>query len=50
MFMMALVDQEHPRWKDQALSYQYTNKSGRTVSGLLALQSVGRQLEILKCE
>jgi hypothetical protein len=39
---------QHPAWKDMSLSYRYTNKEGRSVSGTLVLQNLRRQLE-LKC-
>lgn len=39
----------HPRWKDQMLSYEYLDR-GRTISGVLSLQTLRRQLESLKCE
>jgi hypothetical protein len=41
---------QHPDWKDQLLSYQYSNKEGRNISGTLVLQNLRRQLEMLKCE
>ena len=42
--------QQHPDWKDQRLSYQYINKEGRNLSGVLVLLNLRRQLEALKCE
>jgi hypothetical protein len=39
----------HPRWKDQMLSYEYAVK-GRTITGVLSLQTLRQQLESLKCE
>ena len=44
------VTREHPDWKDQLLSYQYVNKEGRNISGVLAMQTLRRQLDALKCE
>ena len=40
----------HPAWKDQLLSYQTVDKEGRNVSGTLVLQTLRRQLDVLKCE
>ena len=42
--------QTHPDWKDQMLSYQYINKEGRNISGTLILQTLRRQVEVLKCD
>ena len=41
---------QHPAWKDQTLSYQYINKEGRNMSGVISIQTLRRQLESLKCE
>ena len=38
-----------PEWKDQLLSYQYTDKQGRNISGTLVLQNLRRQLDALTC-
>jgi len=40
----------HPEWKDQLLSYQYINKEGRNISGILVMPNLRRQLDALKCE
>jgi len=42
--------QQHPAWRDQRLSYQYIDKGGKNISGMLVLQNLRRQLEALKCE
>ena len=39
---------QHPEWKDQVLSYHYTNKEGRNISGTMVLVNLRRQLEMLK--
>jgi hypothetical protein len=39
---------EHPAWKDQALTYQYAAQ-GRTISGMLDLDNLRRQLETKSC-
>ena len=41
---------QHPAWKDQLVSYQYTNKEGRNISGTLVMQNLRRQLDALKCD
>jgi hypothetical protein len=41
---------QHPSWKDQILSYQYANKEGRNISGVLSIETLRRQLDMLKCE
>src|SRR6266568_5957443 len=41
---------QHPRWKDQSLSYQSVNRDGLNISGTLALQNLRGQLESLQCE
>jgi hypothetical protein len=41
---------KHPDWKDQLLSYQYVNKEGRNISGTLAMSTLRRELDVLKCE
>ena len=38
-----------PEWKDQLLSYQYTDKQGRNISGTLVLPNLRRQLDALTC-
>ena len=43
-----LVEQ-HPSWKDRLLSYEYVNEDGRKISGLLVLENLRRQLDVLKC-
>jgi hypothetical protein len=41
---------QHPAWKDQVVSYQYLDKQGRNMSAVLALSSLRRQLEMLRCD
>jgi hypothetical protein len=41
---------KHPDWKDQLLSYQYVNKEGRNISGVLAMATLRRLLDALTCE
>jgi hypothetical protein len=41
---------QHPAWKDQLISYRYTNKEGRNISGTLVMQNLRRQLDALKCD
>jgi hypothetical protein len=40
---------QHPAWKDQNLSYQFL-KDGRNSSGVLAMETLKRQLDVLKCD
>jgi hypothetical protein len=44
------VIKQHPAWKDQNLSYQYLDKDKRNMSGVLALSTLRRQLDMLRCE
>lgn len=44
------VLKEHPAWKDQNLSYQYLDKDKRNMSGVLAMSTLRRQLDVLRCE
>ena len=46
----ASLIKQHPEWKDQLLSYRYVNQERLDISGTLVLQTLGRQLEALKCE
>jgi hypothetical protein len=40
----------HPDWKDQMLSYEYVDDGGRTMSGVISIPTLRRQLDGLKCE
>ena len=44
------VTKEHPAWKDQNLSYQYLDKDKRNMSGVLAMSTLRRQLDMLRCQ
>ena len=44
------VIKQHRAWKDQVVSNQYIDKQGRNMSGVLALNTLRRQLEMLRCE
>jgi hypothetical protein len=41
---------QRPAWKDQVMSYQYLDKDGRNISAVLALSTLRRQLDVLRCE
>jgi hypothetical protein len=40
----------HPDWKDRMLSYEYVDDGGRTMSGVISIPTLRRQLDGLKCE
>lgn len=40
----------HPLWQDRQLSYEYVNQDGRTISGVISIPTLKRQLEGLKCD
>jgi len=44
------VIKEHPAWKEQNLSYQYLDKDKRNMSGVLAMSTLRRQLDMLRCQ
>jgi len=44
------VVKAHPAWKEQNLSYQYLDKDQRNMSGVLAMSTLRRQLDMLRCE
>jgi len=44
------VLREHPAWKDQNLSYQYLDKDKRNMSGVVAMITLRRQLDMLRCQ
>ena len=46
----ATLIQQHPEWKDKILGYEYVNKDGRNISGTMDLETMRRQLEVLKCD
>ena len=44
------VIKQHPAWKDQNLSYQYLDKDKRNMSGVLAMSTLRRQIDMLRCQ
>ena len=40
----------HPDWKDRMLSYEYVDNGGRTMSGVISIPTLRRQLDGLKGE
>jgi len=40
----------HPDWKDRQLSYEYVDDGGRTISGVISIPTLRRELDGLKCE
>ena len=40
----------HPDWKDRMLSYEYVDEGGRTLSGVISIPTLRRQLDGLKCK
>jgi hypothetical protein len=40
----------HPDWRDRTLSYEYADNDGRTISGVISIPVLRRQLDGLKCQ